>query len=197
MSASLPQVSEIAISTKQARAFLSHSRRVGASTLRAAAGAIDQRREALLRERHAEAREMRDRVRASSLVQLPAQLPAQLVDAFQAGGSGGAEGGGAGGGGAGGGGSASARVARTYRALENPHSVLATTRTPRPSSARCGERTERCGERTERCGERTERCGERTERTDRSVTWAPSPARRGAATAGDEEESSSKGYYDC
>jgi hypothetical protein len=181
-------VSEIAISTKQARAFLSHSRRVGASTLRAAAGAIDQRREALLRERQAEAREMRDRVRASSLVQLPAQLPAQLVDAFQAGGSGGAEGGGAGGGAAGGGaagggGSASARVARTYRALENPHSVLATTRTPRPSSARCGERTERCGE--------------RTERTDRSVTWAPSPARRGAATAGDEEESSSKGYYDC
>jgi hypothetical protein len=172
-------VSEIAISTKQARAFLSHSRRVGASTLRAAAGAIDQRREALLRERQAEAREMRDRVRASSLV----QLPAQLVDAFQAGGSGGAEGGGAGGGAAGGGGSASARVARTYRALENPHSVLATTRTPRPSSARCGERTERCGE--------------RTERTDRSVTWAPSPARRGAATAGDEEESSSKGYYDC
>jgi hypothetical protein len=167
-------VSEIAISTKQARAFLSHSRRVGASTLRAAAGAIDQRREALLRERQAEAREMRDRVRASSLV----HLPAQLVDAFQAGGSGGAEGGGAGGGG-----SASARVARTYRALENPHSVLATTRTPRPSSARCGERTERCGE--------------RTERTDRSVTWAPSPARRGAATAGDEEESSSKGYYDC
>ena len=163
-------MSEIAISTKQARAFLSHSRRVGASTLRAAAGAIDQRREALLRERQAEAREMRDRVRASSLV--------QLVDAFQAGGSGGAEGGGAGGGG-----SASARVARTYRALENPHSVLATTRTPRPSSARCGERTERCGE--------------RTERTDRSVTWAPSPARRGAATAGDEEESSSKGYYDC
>ena len=187
-------MSEIAISTKQARAFLSHSRRVGASTLRAAAGAIDQRREALLRERQAEAREMRDRVRASSLVQLPAQLPemrdrvrasslAQLVDAFQAGGSGGAEGGGAGGGGAGGGGSASARVARTYRALENPHSVLATTRTPRPSSARCGERIERCGE--------------RTERTDRSVTWAPSPARRGAATAGDEEESSSKGYYDC
>jgi len=172
-------VSEIAISTKQARAFLSHSRRVGASTLRAAAGAIDQRREALLRERQAEAREMRDRVRASSLV----HLPAQLVDAFQAGGSGGAEGGGAGGGAAGGGGSASARVARTYRALENPHSVLATTRTPRPSSARCGERTERCGE--------------RTERTDRSVTWAPSPARRGAATAGDEEESSSKGYYDC
>ena len=172
-------MSEIAISTKQARAFLSHSRRVGASTLRAAAGAIDQRREALLRERQAEAREMRDRVRASSLV----QLPAQLVDAFQAGGSGGAEGGGAGGGAAGGGGSASARVARTYRALENPHSVLATTRTPRPSSARCGERTERCGE--------------RTERTDRSVTWAPSPARRGAATAGDEEESSSKGYYDC
>ena len=177
-------MSEIAISTKQARAFLSHSRRVGASTLRAAAGAIDQRREALLRERQAEAREMRDRVRASSLV----HLPAQLVDAFQAGGSGGAEGGGAGGGGAGGGaagggGSASARVARTYRALENPHSVLATTRTPRPSSARCGERTERCGE--------------RTERTDRSVTWAPSPARRGAATAGDEEESSSKGYYDC
>jgi hypothetical protein len=173
-------VSEIAISTKQARAFLSHSRRVGASTLRAAAGAIDQRREALLRERQAEAREMRDRVRASSLV--------QLVNAFQAGGSGGAEGGGAGGGAAGGGaagggGSASARVARTYRALENPHSVLATTRTPRPSSARCGERTERCGE--------------RTERTDRSVTWAPSPARRGAATAGDEEESSSKGYYDC
>ena len=168
-------MSEIAISTKQARAFLSHSRRVGASTLRAAAGAIDQRREALLRERQAEAREMRDRVRASSL--------AQLVDAFQAGGSGGAEGGGAGGGAAGGGGSASARVARTYRALENPHSVLATTRTPRPSSARCGERTERCGE--------------RTERTDRSVTWAPSPARRGAATAGDEEESSSKGYYDC
>lgn len=167
-------MSEIAISTKQARAFLSHSRRVGASTLRAAAGAIDQRREALLRERQAEAREMRDRVRASSLV----HLPAQLVDAFQAGGSGGAEGGGAGGGG-----SASARVARTYRALENPHSVLATTRTPRPSSARCGERTERCGE--------------RTERTDRSVTWAPSPARRGAATAGDEEESSSKGYYDC
>ena len=172
-------MSEIAISTKQARAFLSHSRRVGASTLRAAAGAIDQRREALLRERQAEAREMRDRVRASSLV----HLPAQLVDAFQAGGSGGAEGGGAGGGAAGGGGSASARVARTYRALENPHSVLATTRTPRPSSARCGERTERCGE--------------RTERTDRSVTWAPSPARRGAATAGDEEESSSKGYYDC
>ena len=168
-------MSEIAISTKQARAFLSHSRRVGASTLRAAAGAIDQRREALLRERQAEAREMRDRVRASSLV--------QLVDAFQAGGSGGAEGGGAGGGAAGGCGSASARVARTYRALENPHSVLATTRTPRPSSARCGERTERCGE--------------RTERTDRSVTWAPSPARRGAATAGDEEESSSKGYYDC
>jgi hypothetical protein len=76
-------VSEIAISTKQARAFLSHSRRVGASTLRAAAGAIDQRREALLRERQAEAREMRDRVRASSLV----HLPAQLVDAFQAGGS--------------------------------------------------------------------------------------------------------------
>ena len=177
-------MSEIAISTKQARAFLSHSRRVGASTLRAAAGAIDQRREALLRERQAEAREMRDRVRASSLV----QLPAQLVDAFQAGGSGGAEGGGAGGGAAGGGaagggGSASARVARTYRALENTHSVLATTRTPRPSSARCGERTERCGE--------------RTERTDRSVTWAPSPARRGAATAGDGEESSSKGYYDC
>jgi hypothetical protein len=179
-----PQVSEIAISTKQARAFLSHSRHVGASTLRAAAGAIDRRREALLRERHAEAREMRDRVRASSLV----HVPAQLVDVFQTGGSGGAEGGGAGGGGAGGvaaggGGSASARVARTYRALENPHSVIATTRTPRPSSARCGERTERCGE--------------RTERTDRSVTWAPSPARRGAATAGGEEESSSEGYYDC
>ena len=172
------QVSEIAISTKQARDFLSHSRHVGASTLRAAAGAIDQRREALLRERHAEAREMRDRVRASSLIHVP--VPAQLAHDILTSGSGGDEWGGAGEGGsggaaAGGGGSASARVARTYRALENPHSVLATTRAPRPSSARCGERTERM---------------------DRSVTWAPSPARRGA-TAGAEEESSSEGYYDC
>jgi len=68
------EVADLPEDVRQAKALLTHHRHVGARTIKAAAGAIEKRKSELQQQRESEARAMRDRVRASSTVSVPAEV---------------------------------------------------------------------------------------------------------------------------
>jgi hypothetical protein len=73
--------SEVAESNDHARAAKAHVARTklaGARTIKAAAGAIERRRVELQGRKEAEARAVRDRVRAATMVHVPAELAASI-----------------------------------------------------------------------------------------------------------------------
>ena len=100
------EVADLPEEIKHARAVVTHNKRVGAQTLRAAAGAIERRKGELQQQREAEARAIRDRVRASSMVVVPGDVATAIHYHQQA--------------------SATPRVkgARSFRVMSNPDSVL-------------------------------------------------------------------------
>uniref|UniRef100_A0A7S2J5J7 Uncharacterized protein n=1 Tax=Haptolina brevifila TaxID=156173 RepID=A0A7S2J5J7_9EUKA len=126
------EVAELPEDVRHAKEILTHNRHVGARTIKAAAGAIEQRKGELQQQREAEARAMRDRVRASSMVTVPAEVAHAITHATGCGASSSAASSTSN--------TAPAKSTASYRALTNPDSVLAACRsartTPRSSTPR-------------------------------------------------------------
>ena len=72
------EVADVNQEVRQAKAQVSQAKAIGARTLRMAAGAIERRRAELQEEKEAEKRALRDRVRASTMVTVPAHVAASV-----------------------------------------------------------------------------------------------------------------------
>ena len=72
------EVADVPAEVRQAKAALLGAKHAGAQTIKAATGAIERRKTALQEQREAEARALRDRVRASQMVSVPAELAAHI-----------------------------------------------------------------------------------------------------------------------
>lgn len=105
------EVADSVDEARQAKAQVQASKHAGARTIKAATGAIERRKTELQARKEAEARALRDRVRASGMVSVPPELAASINA------------------------SASFRPAGRSSAMRNPDSVLA-----QPASARGGRR---------------------------------------------------------